>query len=31
MFYQEQILAAMCTLISFADCFEIIFDPFKGK
>lgn len=30
-FYQKQILAAMCITISFADCFEIIFDPFKGK
>lgn len=30
-FYQKQILAAVFVPISFADCFEIIFDPFKGK
>lgn len=30
-FYQKQILAVACVPISFADCFEIISDPFKGK
>lgn len=30
-FYEKQILAAVCIPISFADHFEIIFDPFKGR
>lgn len=30
-FYEKQILAAVCVPISFADRFEIIFDPFKGR